>query len=243
MQMLRLDGKKILIMGATGNIGKATALNLSKLGANVVISGRNKEKLKEILKLIKSPFSRSVPFDIKNLSKISDFIKDIVIFDGQKLDGLVYTPAISTLLPLKNTTPEVLNELMLINFYAFIEIVRHFSNRKFSNSGSSIVVLSSYASINPDKGQLAYAASKGAIDSSIIVMAKELYSKNIRINAIRPAVVEYNTQEYSNKALELADMMKTGMIDPQNLADQIAFLLSNASSGVYGRCFDVRGYL
>ena len=242
--MINLDGKKILLMGATGNTGKATAIKLARLGANVILSGRDDKKGDGILSSLNGGAHRYVHFDVRNIQEISDFINDIVKFDGVKLDGLVYAAGLIPVLPIKNTTYDFLYDVMLVNYFAFAEITRCFSNKKNSNPGGSIVALSSYAAMNGDKGQLAYAASKGAIDSSIIVMAKELHAKGIRVNAIRPAIIaEYEYNELPQRTQQLVDMIQTGMIEPEILAAQIAFLLSDASSGVYGRCFDVRGYL
>ena len=134
---------------------------------------------------------------------------------------------------------------MVINYYAFVEMVRLYSDKRVSDGGS-IVAISSYSSINGDKGQLAYAASKSAIDSSVIVMSKELYSKNIRVNAIRPAIIKGETTNIEilpTSIQNIIEKMKTGLIDPNIIAEQIAFLISDCSSGVYGRCFDVKGYL
>ncbi len=241
--MLNLNNKKILITGASGNIGRHTAILLSELGAKVIITGRDSKNLDETFSLLKGDCHQKFVFDLKNLSEISTFVKDIVARDAQKLDGLVFCAGFGVVLPLKDTSSEILQEIMQVNFYAFVEFVRAFSNKKFSNNPSSIVAISSYAAINGDKGQLAYAASKGAMDSAIMVMAKELFAKGIRVNAIRPAMIYDENRNYNDRELQLADMMQTGMIDPKNLAEQIAFLLSQSSSGVYGRCFDVRGHL
>ncbi|MCR4941246.1 MAG: SDR family oxidoreductase [Campylobacter sp.] len=241
--MLNLANKKILITGASGNIGRHTAILLSELGAKVIITGRNEKALSQLLQNLHGNGHKSVTLDLNDISKISDFIKDIVEFDGQKLDGLVYSAGIIPTLPIKNSNYEFMNKIMTTNFFAFVEMVRYFSNKKFSNNPSSIVAISSYAAINGDKGQLAYAASKGAMDSATMVMAKELFSKGIRVNTIRPAIVDSGTDELPDRVKQLVDMMQTGRINPKNLAEQIVFLLSDLSSGVYGRCFDVRGYL
>lgn len=232
-------------MGASGGIGRQTAIKLSELGATVIISGRDELRLSETFEMLKGSGHHLINFDIKNLDKIAEFMKTIVTLDNNKVDGLVYCTGIIPIRPIKNTTPDFLNEIMTINYFGFVEMVRCFSNKKIT-SGGSIVALSSYASINGDKGQLAYAASKGAIDSSIIVMAKELHARGIRINALRPANVAYENIDTDNLlegTIEITEKMKTGAIDPINIAEQIAFLLSDVSSGVYGRCFDIRGYL
>lgn len=243
--MINLKNKKILVLGATGILGKSTAIKLSQLGAKVVISGRNKVKLDNILSELTGEGHYSIPFDLSNVDKIYELINLSVNFDNEKLTGLVYCAGTMPIRPIKSTKIDFLHETMIINYYAFVETVRLYSDKRISNGGS-IVAISSYSSINGDKGQLAYAASKSAIDSSIIIMTKELYSKNIRVNAIRPAIIkgeETNINLLPPSIQIIIEKMKTGLIDPNILAEQIAFLISDSSSGVYGRCFDVKGYL
>lgn len=243
--MVELIGKKILVLGASGNIGRQVAIKLSKLGANVIISGRNIQKLDETFSMLEGKGHFSIVLDVLNLTEISTQLDLIVKRDGQKLSGLVYCAGVMPIRPLKNTDYSFLHNTMIVNYYGFVETVRCFSNKKISEKGS-IVALSSYASQNGDKGQLAYAASKGAIDSSILIMAKELYQKGLRVNAIRPAIVNDDQFDIKNVSIGIQntiEKMRTGLIDVNNLTDQIAFLISDYSSGVYGRCFDVRGYL
>ena len=243
--MINLKNKKILVLGATGSVGKSTAIKLSQLGAKVVIQGRNKKKLEQIYSQLSGEGHYSIEFDISNLDKLDELINLSVNFDNEKLTGLVYCIGIMPIRPMKSTKSDFLHETMVINYYAFVEMVRLYSDKRVSDGGS-IVAISSYSSINGDKGQLAYAASKSAIDSSVIVMSKELYSKNIRVNAIRPAIIKgeaTNIEMLPTSIKNIIEKMKTGLIDPNIIAEQIAFLISDCSSGVYGRCFDVKGYL
>lgn len=243
--MVELNNKKILVMGASGFIGTQTAIKLSQLGAKVIISGRDKEKLKKTLHLLKGNDHNLISFDITNLDKIPEFVKSVVDLDNQKLSGLVYCNAIFPIRPLKNVTHEFLHNMMVINYYGFVELVRCFSDKRVCEKGS-IVTLSSYASNYGDKGQLAYSATKGAMDSSVIVMAKELQQKKIRINAIRPAALLPEDIEFCTLPISIQKLIKdmgTGPINPINIAEQIAFLLSDYSSGMTGKCLDVKGYL
>ena len=243
--MLNLENKKILVLGATGTLGKSTAIKLSQLGAKVVISGRNKIKLDNVLSRLVGNGHYSIPFDLSHLDKIQELINLSVSFDNEKLTGLVYCAGTMPIRPIKSTKSDFLHATMIVNYYAFVEAVRLYSDKRISNGGS-IVAISSYSSINGDKGQLAYAASKSAIDSSVIIMSKELYSRNIRVNAIRPAIIEGEETDINllpTSIQNIIEKMKTGLIDPNILAEQIAFLISDCSSGVYGRCFDVKGYL
>ena len=239
--MLNLKNKKILIIGC-GTIGDATAQILSEFGSKVVISDTNKLALDRTFLKLSGSKHRKALFDIAQIDKIKNFIEDIVEFDNTKLDGLVYAVDKNLTAPLMNTSLELLQDVMMVNFFAFIEVVKAFVNEDTYNVNSSIVAVSNYASLGADKGQIAYGASKAAMDNSMPAIAKEIYHKGIRINSIRPAIVQSDKQ-LSEREKELVAMMQTGSIDPKILAQQIAFLLSDASSGVYGRHFDVRGYL
>ena len=239
--MLNLKNKKILIIGC-GAIGDATAQILSEFGSKVVISDTNKLALDRTFLKLSGSKHRKALFDIVQIDKIKNFIEDIVKFDNTKLDGLVYAVDKNLTAPLMNTSLELLQDVMMVNFFAFIEVVKAFIDEDTYNVNSSIVAVSNYASLGADKGQIAYGASKAALDNSMSAIAKEIYHKGIRINSIRPAIVQSDKQ-LSEREKELVAMMQTGSIDPKILAQQIAFLLSDASSGVYGRHFDVRGYL
>lgn len=239
--MLNLKNKKILIIGC-GTIGDATAQILSEFGSKVVISDTNKLALDRTFLKLSGSKHRKALFDITQIDKIKNFIEDIVKFDNTKLDGLVYAVDKNLTAPLMNTSLELLQDVVMVNFFAFIEVVKAFVDEDTYNVNSSIVAVSNYASLGADKGQIAYGASKAAMDNSMPAIAKEIYHKGIRINSIRPAIVQSDKQ-LSEREKELVAMMQTGSIDPKILAQQIAFLLSDASSGVYGRHFDVRGYL
>lgn len=244
--MIELKGQKILILGASGFIGSQVAIKLSKLGANVIISGRNEEKLQNTFSKLEGSGNHSRLFDIKDLNNIQEFLKNIVNIDGKKISGLVYCNGIATIRPLKTTTPEFLHDMMITNYYAFIEMVKKFSDKRICTKNASIVALSSYASNYGNKGQLAYSATKAAMDSSIKIIAKELYSKGIKINSIRPAALlpeEINFDDLPLSIQELITQMKTGPIDSINIAEMIAFLISKYSDGITGKCLDVKGYL
>lgn len=240
--MINLKDKKILVTGATGGIGKVLAHKLYKLGAKLILSGHSREKLNSFFVDIDC---EKVEFDLSRPETASELIKIAVATDGAKLDGMVYLAGLMPTLPIKNSDYALMLKTMNVNFFSFSECVREFSLKKNHNDDSSIVVFSSYASIHGDKGQLAYSASKGAIDSAVMVMGKELCKKGIRVNALRPATV--NCDDLSScqneHVTELIAHMRTGAIEPDDIADQVAFLLSSASSGVFGRCFDIRGYL
>lgn len=243
--MIELKNKKILVLGASGFIGREIAITLSELGAKVIISGTNTENLEKTFSLLKNDGHHLITFDLKKIEEIKKLFKSIIDLDGKKLQGLVYCPAIFPIRPLRSMTSKFLEEMMLINYYSFIESVKCFSNKKVCEGGS-IVSISSIASTHGEKGQLAYAATKAAMDSSIIVISKEIENKNIRINSIRPAALLPEEIDFSNLPISIQNTindMKTGPIKPKYIAEQTAFLLSNYSLLLNGQSFHTRGYL
>ncbi len=117
--MFNLKDKKILVMGASGYIGKQIAITLSKMGAKLVLSGKNEEALNEILLGLEGTGHFIAPFNVEDIDKTANFIKSIVSLDKNKLFGLVYCTGIFPIRPLKNTKTDFLNNVMLINFYSF----------------------------------------------------------------------------------------------------------------------------
>ena len=119
--------------------------------------------------------------------------------DGLKLDGMVHCAGISKMIPLNMIKYETMDEIMRVNFYAFMEMIKCFAKKKYS-VGGSVVGISSTASANGEKCQTVYTATKGAMDAVIRPLSKELLSKNIRINTVRPGLTE---TEMKNMTMDL----------------------------------------
>lgn len=231
---LDLSRKKILITGASSGIGKSTAIYLSNLGASLVISGRNKERLLRTQELLKGSGHISVIADLTNLDDAS-YIYDRALSDGVKLDGLVHSAGVIPTLPLQQLTRDKLRYIMDINFYSFIEMVRQFAKRKYSNGGS-IVAISSIASVQPETCQTIYSATKSAINASVQALAFELIKKDIRINTILPGVVKPEDDNFEYNVLaELKSQQLLGLINSKDIAGAVAFLLSDMARFTTGR--------
>lgn len=242
-----LSGKKIMVTGASAGIGKEIAILLSKLGANIIMVARNEERLKETYKELEPGKHSYYLLDLNDLDAIEGMIVD-VCHDGLKLNGLVHSAGISQTMPLQYLKLSDLKNMMSVNFYSFIELVKHFSKRKYNDNGGSVVAISSISSKVGARGLTAYSASKGALDSAIRSMALDLSPKNIRINSIAPGMIE--TQIYdglkelvNNKDFE-ADLKKRqimGVGKPEDVACATAFLLSDASKFITGTSMIVDG--
>jgi NAD(P)-dependent dehydrogenase (short-subunit alcohol dehydrogenase family) len=242
-----LKGKNILVTGASSGIGKGIAIFLSKLGARVIMIARNEDRLKEVYSELESGNHSYYSFDLNNLDGIESIIEN-ACRDGGKLNGLVHSAGISLTMPLQYLKLNDLKNIMSVNFYAFLELVKHFSKRKYNDSGGSAVAISSISSKVGARGLTAYCASKGALESAIRSMALDLAPKNIRINSVAPAMIE--TQIYSGlKELvnnndfdaELKKRQILGVGKPEDVAYAAAFLLSDASKFITGTSITVDG--
>lgn len=242
-----LTGKNILVTGASSGIGKVIAIFLSRVGANIIMAARNEEKLKETFDELEPGDHSYYLIDLNNLDEIERMI-DTVCNDGRKLNGLVHSAGTSKTVPLQYLRLSDLKSIMTINFYSFLELVNHFSNRKYNDNGGSIIAISSISSRVGAKGLTAYCASKGALESAIRPMALELAAKNIRINSIAPGMIKtpmYDdlTEIVNNKNFE-ADIKKRqilGLGKPEDVAYTAAFLLSDAAKFITGTSIIVDG--
>ncbi len=243
---MELSGKNILITGASSGIGKGISIYLSRLGANIIMAARNEEKLKETYKELEPGNHSYYLIDLNNLNDIEGMFDNICSGD-KKLNGIVHSAGISRTVPIMYLKMDDLKNIMTINFYAFIELVKHFSKRKYSDGGS-VVAISSISSKVGARGLSAYCASKGAVDSAIRAMAVELAAKNIRINSVAPSMIK--TQIYdglvelvNNNNFE-ADLKKRqimGLGTTEDVAGAAAFLLSDAAKFITGTSMVVDG--
>lgn len=242
-----LSGKKILVTGASSGIGKGIAIYLSKVGANVIMAARNEEKLKETYNELEPGNHSYYLIDLNNQDEIEGMIDDICS-DDKKLNGIVHSAGISRTVPIQYLKLDNLKSIMSINFYSFMELVKHFSKRKYNDNGGSIVAISSISSKLGARGLSAYCASKGALDSAIRPMALELAAKNIRINSIAPGMIKSQIYDglielVNNKDFE-TDLKKRqimGLGKPEDVASVAAFLLSDASKFITGTSIIVDG--
>ncbi len=237
---MELTGKKILISGACGGIGKATALRLSQLGASVILIDVYQEKLQQVLESLDKGDHAAYPINLKDIESIESVIAQIYNDNG-KLNGFVHCAGIAPMRPFKMTEYDDILPTMKINFFSFVEIVRCITNKKRFEDGGSIVAMSSTGSIHGKPTKTAYSASKAAIDASIRCMVCDLQKRKIRINSVMPSWV--NTDMYksflrdypdSKDIREIEERQYMGVSEPEEVANVIAFLLSDATRTITG---------
>ncbi len=242
-----LTGKRILVTGATGGMGAETALQLSKLGANLVICGRNEEKLNKLYELLEGNGHAKYVLDLNDADEIEGSIKKMVAECGS-FDGLAFCAGIAPMRPLKMTKRQNMIEVMDANLFSFVEIVRCITKKgSFADEGS-IVAISSTGSIQGKQSKLAYSASKAALDGAIRCLVCDLKKKKIRINSVMPCWV--NTRMYqiymdrypdTFEVQEIKEKQYMGVTEPIEVANTIAFLLSDAAKTITGTSILIDG--
>lgn len=242
-----LTGKLILVTGASSGIGKETAILLSKLGARVILVARSEEKLNEAYSLLEGEGHTWYSLDLKQIEQIEVFIKKIVEENG-RLDGFVHSAGISDTRPLKLLIPFKLHDLMSINFYSFIEIIRNISKKNHHNKRLSIIAISSISSIQGNQAKTAYSASKAAIDASIRCMAKELAPQKIRLNSVMPGLIMTDMfEKFMDRGLDSDDAKNIllrqymGLGETIDVANMIAYLLSDTAKFITGSSISLDG--
>ena len=145
--LFSLDNKNILITGASSGIGRQCAISCSDMGANVILLGRNPNRLEETFLSLKTGNHLTYTIDLKNTDAIDSAVSDAVVKIG-KISGFIHSAGIETTLPLKNMKVGNYEELFAVNVIAGFEIARILANkRNFSDAGASFVFISSVMSV------------------------------------------------------------------------------------------------
>jgi NAD(P)-dependent dehydrogenase (short-subunit alcohol dehydrogenase family) len=237
-----LSGKKILVTGASSGIGKCVAIECSKMGASVLITGRNENRLKETLALLKNDNHKIIVSDLADAKQIKETWKQECI---PVLDGLVLCAGINNKTPVKFISEEKMDNIFKINFYAPVLMVQALLKNKKINSGASIVMISSIGTSVAAISNGLYAASKGALNSFMKVLALELSSNKIRVNTIQPGIIRTDMLKNYQLQDELESWERSYPLgrfgEPEDIAFPVIYLLSNAARWVTGSIFTIDG--
>lgn len=242
-----LTGKRILVTGATGGMGRETSVLLSKLGAKVVMCDMKQETLQQVYERLEGEGHAYYEFNLNDVDGLEALVKRMVDECGQ-FDGFAHCAGIAPMRPLKMTKREDIITVMNANLFSFVEIVRCITKKgSFSDEGS-IVAISSTASIQGKQSKVAYSASKAGLDGAIRCLVCDLKKKKIRVNSIMPCWV--NTGMYKGyierypdtfEVQEIKEKQYMGVTEPIEVANTIAFLLSDAAKTITGTSILIDG--
>lgn len=237
-----LEGKTILITGASSGIGKAVAQECATAGATCIITARNEERL---LVTLSSLVGEGHQYMLANLSN-SESIETIVD-KLPKLDGVVSCAGIVETKMLKFTEEEDLLRLFNTNAFTSIRLTRTLVQQKKLKKEASIVLISSISGVKCGYlGGSIYGATKGAIEGFAKATALELAPQKIRVNTITPGMVETSLlkdSEIDSKLLE-ADKQKYPLKrygNPEEIGYSAVYLLSDATKWITGTSLLIDG--
>lgn len=237
-----LEGKTILVTGASSGIGRQTAIECSKMGAKVIVCGRNQERLNETLSSMEG--EEHIPFTGDLLE--DDVIKRLVQ-EIPNIDGTVLAAGRGLTLPFQFSTREKFDEIFNINFFSTVELLRMLAKKKKINANGSVVVIVSIGGTKKfAPGNGIYGAAKAALNSMVHFAAIELAPKKVRVNGICPGMIDtplIHRGTISDEQLKLDaenyPLKRYGK--PEDIAMGAVYLLSEASSWVTGHSLVIDG--
>ena len=239
-----LQGKTILVTGASSGIGQTTAIECSKMGATLVITGRNQERLQETFDQLEGDGHQQLIAELTSQEEVNHLIASL-----PSLNGVVLCAGIGITKPFQFCSRDNYDKIFDVNYFAPIELLRLLTKKKILNKNSSVVFVSSVGgvrSFNPGNG--VYGASKAALNSTMKFCAVELAPKKIRVNSVNPGMVHTKLIKpgtLSEEQLQL-DMQKYPLKrygEPNDVAWGIIYLLSDASSWITGHSLVIDGGL
>lgn len=236
--------KNIIITGATSGIGRALVDKIDFEVNHLIFVGRSSEKMLELSKQIKTSCSM-LTVDLSELNQIAGILEQL----PSRIDGFVHAAGVESVEPIKLVNYKKFDKLMKLHVYSFVEILKLIEKNKKKNDDyyTSVVAVSSIASDNGGVGQTMYAASKAALEAAVRVLSKELVSKRIRINAVKPGIVNTDmTRRWMSRVgidnfAEVERMQLNGIAQPNEVASLIAFLLSDEARHIVGTQIKIDG--
>ena len=240
-----IEGKTIMVTGAGGGIGRATAVSCAKMGASVIATDINETTLTETFDILNRESQLNHRMFVADLT-IQREIENLVR-EASALDGLVCNAGISKVLPVQFLNEKDLNHVVSINAFAPMYLTQKLYKNKKIQKGGSVVFTESISGVSMvSMGGVMYAVSKNALDAFMRNAALEFAVRNIRVNSVNPSRVNTNLIKngpYSEE--EIAKDIQTYPLkryaEPEEIANAIIFLLSDASSYVTGHALIIDG--
>ena len=243
---ISLENKTILVTGASSGIGRAIAIECAKLGASLVITGRNEERLKGTFDELDTSFSNNHQMIVADLTTdegIEAIISKKVVFDGVSSNAGIVTGN----KPIKFIDTDDLLNVFNTNTVSHISLAKQLFKKKLLNKNASYVFMASIGgTLSHGPGNTIYGVSKSAIDSFMKYAAIEFAARGIRCNSVCPGMIETSmsnlealTEEDKAKDAEKYLLKRYGK--PEEVAHLHAFLLSDASSFITGDSIVIDG--
>ena len=235
-----LQGKTILVTGASSGIGRAIAVACAEHGAKVVLNGRNQERLQATLDALAGEGHQVIAADLTIAEQRSALAEQVPV-----LDGVVHCAGIGSRVLCKMLEEQDVSRVMQANFEAPALLQAELLREKKIAKEASIVFIASAAATMPSVGNAIYSASKAATIAYAKCLAQELANRKIRVNCISPAMVWTDlalvgaTEEQLREAEQNYPLKRYAQ--PEDIAPMAVYLLSNAASWVTGSNMELTG--
>jgi NAD(P)-dependent dehydrogenase (short-subunit alcohol dehydrogenase family) len=237
-----LTGKRILVTGASSGIGREICVQIGNMGGIVIATGRDQTRLDETLAMLGGGDHRGITADLT----IPDQ-RAALATSATSLHGVVHSAGLMKQVPFRFLSEKHLREMMFANCEAPILLTQAMLHGKTMSDGGSIVFISSTAASLGAKALAAYSASKAAVTAAVRVLALEVAPRRIRANCIAPAMVETPMAVKTEDAVSAETMAEhrklypLGFGHPDDVANAVVFLLSDASKRITGTTLIVDG--
>lgn len=234
-----LTGKKVLVTGASGGIGRQTAIAASAGGAQLILSGRDEQRLQETMDMLTGDGHQMLVADLRSEAEVLALAEACPM-----LNGVAHCAGTVESFPVKYISENKIDELFAVNFKAPVLLNGALLRKKKLAEHASVVFLSSFSSEHPYPGGSLYAAGKAALEAYSKVLAVEQAAKGLRSNCVAPALVrtrvfdqtfqkDLGKEEEAVRQYESFYLHGIGM--PSDVADIILFLLSDAARWITGQ--------
>jgi len=223
-----LDGKTVLVTGASSGLGRQIAISSTRMGARVIATGRDDERLSQTFADLEGDGHQKVRADLTSSADL-----DALVASAPSIDGVVHAAGVQRLSTIKLVSEKLLRDVFDINFMAPVMLTQRLLYRGALAPGSSIIFLSSSAATTGTPGVGPYAASKAALHGLMRCLVLEQAKRRVRVNCLVPSAVE--TPIWDEKHLEAQRACHPlGLGTPNDIANAAIYLLSDASRWITG---------
>jgi len=235
-----LNGKTIMVTGASSGIGRQIALSCAQAGAQIIASGRDAQRLDGTLKAMSGTGHQALQLDLSDDAAIKSAMAEL-----GKIDGIVHSAGISLLAPLRLATRAHIENQLAANLVGPMLLTQQLLFRNSIQQDGAIVFISSISAHIGVHGVSSYSASKGAVEAMARSLSMEVAKKGIRVNCIAPGLVQTPMFEAALSTTggldETIKNYPLGLGQPEDVANAAIFFLSAASRWITGTTLIIDG--